>query len=115
MEWIPIKKKIYVYTVKSYLSFKVLFYNIFCLGINKFPLVKRKIFLNVFLFCFRHRENNKERKAKWREKLKKDEKAYREYLLKDWMRKKLRWLKDKKKAKPEKDAFKAAERVKVHK
>ena len=69
----------------------------------------------MFLFCFRHRENNKERKAKWREKLKKDEKAYREYLLKDWMRKKLRWLKDKKKAKPEKDAFKAAERVKVHK
>ena len=42
-------------------------------------------------------------------------KAYREYLLKDWMRKKLRWLEDKKKTKPEKDAFKAAEKVKVHK
>ena len=40
---------------------------------------------------------NKERQAKQREKLKKYEKAYREYLSKDWMRKKSKRSEDKKK------------------
>ena len=40
---------------------------------------------------------------------------YKEYLLNDWMRKKLKRFESKKKLKPEQDAFKAAERVRVQK
>ena len=54
-------------------------------------------------------KTNKERQAEQREKLKNHEKPFNEYLSKDWMRKKLKWLEDNKKPKPEQDAFMAAE------
>ena len=60
-------------------------------------------------------KTNKEREAKQREKLKKDEKNYQGYLPKYQMIKKLKPLEDKRKPKPEQDAFKGAERVRVQK
>ena len=59
--------------------------------------------------------SDKERQAKRREKLKQDDRAYQSYLKKDQMRKKLKRIADKKNPKPEQDAHKAAERVRIRK
>ena len=59
--------------------------------------------------------SDKERQAKRREKLKKNEEAHGAYLEKDRLRKKMKRLQDKKKPKTEQDAFATAERVRVAK
>ena len=107
-------KKVYVYTVKCYLYFKILFQNISSLVINKFLLVK-KDFFKCFHSVFRHGENKRGKTSRTKRKILKRWKSLQIILIKKSSEKEIKTIGRQKETKPEQDVFKAAERFKVQK